>query len=117
MLALKKQPDGFGYLDAAQLIKHYMGLRRRFESGTGTPYRDGKIVLLYLYWEPSNAGRFDAFVRHREDVKAFSAAVGDDIVEFKSLTYADLWHSWDCSNDPLAKKHVNWLRSRYEFPI
>ncbi|HUT51626.1 MAG TPA: hypothetical protein VM325_20045 [Alphaproteobacteria bacterium] len=117
MVLLKKQPDRFSFLDAAQLIKHYMGLRRRYESGTGTPYRDGKIVLLYLYWEPTNAGQFDAFVSHRAEIKAFGAEVGDDIVEFKSLTYAELWDSWDSSSDPLAKKHVEWLRSRYEFTI
>jgi len=45
------------HLDVAQLIKHYLGIRKRYG------HKDTK-VLLYLYWEPENASALAEFGRH-----------------------------------------------------
>ncbi len=43
----------YRHLDAAQLIKHYLGLPNTF------PGRD--VTLLYLFWEPADAADFPGF--------------------------------------------------------
>ena len=48
----------YRYLDAAQLVKHSLGLMR------GCP----QAMLVYLYWEPRNWREFREFREHREEI-------------------------------------------------
>jgi hypothetical protein len=49
---LCRGPETFRYVDAAQLVKHYFGLKAWCERNGGR-----RATLLYLYWEPLEADR------------------------------------------------------------
>ncbi len=108
---VRKQPDHFGGLDAAQLVKHYLGIRR------SVPER--RKVLLYLFWEPQNAGSFSVFAEHRRSVAEFSGMVEGSEVEFQQQSYAELWASWASGASPAVKEHLDQLQKRYlvELPV
>jgi hypothetical protein len=75
-------------------------------------------VLLYLYWEPVNAGDLPEFDRHRDEVDRFSAAVAAANPAFVSMTYRDLWQLWASCVLPIwLQHHVAALRARYEIVI
>jgi hypothetical protein len=66
------EPERFQFLNAAQLVKHYLGLKRslaRLGRSHGT--------LLYLFWEPSDAADWPPFARHREEIAIFSEQLAD----------------------------------------
>jgi hypothetical protein len=97
-------------IDAAQLVKHYLGLRVRFDQRHRT--------LLYLFWEPANVQEVAAFRTHRKEVVDFAARVKDCDTRFAFVSYAELWQDW--------KRHCTWpgisahlarLEARYHFPI
>ena len=93
------------HLDAAQLVKHYLGLRKQFPA-------DRKVILLYLYWKPLNAANVAEYSRHAEDLERFQNAISDKgAVEFISMDYLQLWESW-AENDNLAE-HADLLQQRY----
>ena len=46
-LSLRAEPEQYLFLDAAQLVKHYLGLNHTY------PLK--RRVLVYLYWEAANA--------------------------------------------------------------
>jgi restriction endonuclease-like protein len=71
-------PVEFEFLDAAQLIKHVLGLKN--EAGTGE-YR-----LLYLWYDV--AGRAGA--KHTEEIERYSATALADGVPFSALSYQDV---------------------------
>jgi hypothetical protein len=64
---LRTNVDEFRSLDAAQLVKHYLGLSRCWPGK--------RLTLLYAYWEPKNASAFDEFVEHRKEVEKFCELV------------------------------------------
>jgi hypothetical protein len=64
------------YLDVAQLIKHYFGLRNTAE------YTRRNITLLYLFWEPENSSKFDLFQKHRDELNEFAYEVADTSIRF-----------------------------------
>lgn len=94
----------FALLDAGQLVKHYLGLANTF--------RQGPVLLLYLFWEPLNAGDFRVFADHRRELREFAEAVAGDRVEFKYQSYPELWREWDALGGA-ARQHVADLRKRY----
>lgn len=92
----------FGYLDVAQLTKHYLGLAKMFPVGP--------VALLYLFWEPSNAGEFHEFRQHRQELEDFARLVANDRVEFKCQSYPELWSAL---NSTPHRYHVRRLEARY----
>lgn len=68
----------FGYLHAAQLIKHILGLNREFGY---SHYR-----LLYLWYDALGKSGF----KHRQEVEEFSEIIRSDGVLFHSITYQEL---------------------------
>jgi hypothetical protein len=93
------------HLDAAQLIKHYLGLRKQF-------YGIQKVVLVYLFWKPLNAGSIVEYSRHEEDLQKFRSSVENAMgVQFISLDYLQLWDMWE-KNEQMAG-HVKLLKDRY----
>lgn len=107
MNALKAGPDQ--YLDAAQLVRHYLGLRNQPE------YQGKKIVLLYVFWEPENWRDFPEYRRHRDELAAFQEQVEDSAVSFVWTTYPELWNQW--TELGLYPGHVEELRRRYGLSI
>lgn len=96
-------------LDAAQLVRHYLGLRNR-------PGCLGKrVVLLYVFWEPENWADLPEYRRHRAELAAFSERVRDSAVEFAWISYPELWRAWESIG--FAPAHVRELRKRYSFPL
>jgi len=109
---LKAAPDTYRYLKAAQLCKHYVGLRHTLKG------RDLALFLLYLYWEPVNAQDLPPFRAHREEVQDFAGRVAGARLQFRAMSYADLWNHWEASPHwPGMKKHLHSLRDRYEIAI
>ena len=109
MQRLIKSPETYKCLDAAQLIKHAFGLLNC--------YPGRKLTLLYLYWEPLNTDDFPIFEEHRCEIAAFSEMIAGSPVGFESLTYNDLWSSWDKTAPLWLSKHLRDLRDRYAVTI
>jgi hypothetical protein len=110
---LEKTRDGSPqYLDTAQLIKHYLGLRC-LNNNEG--FVNHEITLLYLFWEPENWNDFDVFKNHRNEIESFTNQVKGSSVKFVAKSYPELWKEWGAQKDILV--HVENLRNRYYFPI
>lgn len=97
-----------GHLDRAQLVKHYFGLNEFRRGQQECP----KLTLLYLFWEPLNWNELKECRKHREEVGAFAQAVADSPIEFRWMTYNDLWEKWNAVPD--LKAHASHLKARYE---
>ena len=107
---LVEDPRRYRFLDAAQLIKHYLGLRRRF---TGRP-----VTLAYLYWEPTNAAEVATSVVHAAELAEFSRLVGDPSMRFIGMAYRTLWNDWAQRDQPSwLRAHVTALRQRYDVAV
>ena len=119
MLALQQGDHGYSRLDAARLIKQYMGLRSILDAlaDDDTPSVPGS--LLYLFWEPLNAARYEEFDEHHKELELFRAAVAGADIDFVAMSYLDLWASW--SRDDNAPKwlamHIARLHQRYSMRI
>ena len=108
---LKAEPGRFVHLDAAQLVKHSLGLRHTFPDVSQT-------ILFYVYWEPANASDFNEFIDHRQEISEFSEWVRGGDIRFESRSYPDLWQEWETKLSwPGAASHILALRERYEFEI
>ncbi len=110
MKTLMAEPRRYCYLDVAQLIKHAFGLAHCFPSS--------KPTLLYLYWEPRNAGAFGEFRIHQEEVSRFVEEVKGSQPQFVAASYRDLWDAWSHLRSPLwLRDHLIALRARYDIAI
>ena len=87
--------------NAAQLVKHYLGLRRRFQ--------DRPVTLAYLYFDLPRCAI------HAAEVREFTRRVSDPRVRFVAMSYRQLWDEWaDTRQPPWLVKHVAALRRRYD---
>lgn len=109
MLRLIEAPKAYGWLDAAQLIKHAFGLMRC--------YTDRHLTLLYLYWEPLNAIDYPLFGEHRREIAAFAKQIAAPRLAFEALTYCDLWSSWNETAPQWLRSHLRDLTNRYAISI
>ena len=110
--ALLDNPTKFIHLDAAQLVKHYLGIRNTF--------RDSEIpkVFVYLFWEPTNSAEIPEYQEHRKEVTLFSRAVQESGIRFMALSYEELWQYWyKRSRWGGMSAHIEALRQRYELSI
>jgi hypothetical protein len=91
----------FQYLNAAQLLKHILGLAQASV---------GQFTLLYLWYAiPSDESR-----QHEEEVKAFTDEIGSE-VDFRSLTYQELFASLQRDLGVEHAAYLSYLGERY-FP-
>ncbi len=118
MLALKAGTSSYARLDAARLINQYMGLSLLARAVGGEAGPAIPATLLYLYWEPLNAARFDEFDEHRAETRAFAKAVEGSRIGFAAMSYIDLWAAWGrgAAPDWLAM-HLARLHQHYSFRI
>ena len=119
MLALQRGEQGYSRLDAARLIKQYMGLRLMLDAiaADGTP--PPPASLLYLYWEPLNAARYGEFDEHQEEIERFQGAVAGADIDFATMSYLDLWASWagDDKAPGWLAMHIARLHQRYSMRV
>lgn len=90
----------FQYLHAAQLLKHILGLTRKF----GTRFK-----LLYLYYDVPG----DEATTHRQEVLQFKQTCLLDKVRFCARSYQDLI---DCLATRHRRNHpsyINYITTRY----
>jgi hypothetical protein len=96
------------HLDIAQLVKHYFGLRRFQMAANHQP----DLVLLYLFWEPTNWQDIAECKQHRNEVEKLAEQVAASAISFRWMTYPSLWQEW-MANPQLAE-HASNLKARYE---
>lgn len=102
--------SNYVHLNAAQLVKHMLGLLRT--------YPDKQATLIYLFWEPINCREWQTFGDHRDEVGRFARAVVGGPVLFRAMTYRHLWDEWSLQAGPAwLAAHVEHLRDRYEVEI
>jgi len=99
------------HLDVAQLIKHYLGLRKQYHS------QNCRKVLLYCFWEPVNWEEIDVFVNHRQEIKEFADKVEGTSIQFVSQSYIELWDEWEKQSAFNYKEHLEHLRKRYVISV
>lgn len=109
---LKSGPEHYTMLDAAQLMKHYLGLVKNANPG------DRQVVLLYVYWTPLNHAELAEYRRHEQEVGDFADRVKGSRVKFAAMNYNDLWDFWcqRCNWSGITV-HVRRLRERYAIDI
>jgi Restriction Endonuclease associating with ARP/Sigma-70, region 4 len=113
---LKRAPDLFNYLDAAQLVRHYLGLKT--QTGPGGVHAVKRAVLVYLFWEPANAPDLQACATHADEVRFFAQQVADPNLPFATSTYRELWSSWTRLASPTwLTTHAGLLETRYGVQI
>jgi hypothetical protein len=92
------------FLDAAQLLKHLLGLASETpEKGT---------ILLYLWYDAAT----DEAARHQREITRFAEAVAGDPVAFRAVSYQDVFSKLERT---LAEPQAGWLSylsSRYFSP-
>jgi len=107
---LIEDPRRYRHLDAAQLVKHYLGLKRRG--------RDRKTTLAHLYWEPSNADELLECAIHRAELREFEQQVADPAVQLLALPYPRLWRQWEHPRQPRwLRLHAGRLQDRYDVKV
>ena len=104
---LRRNPDYYAFFNAAQIIKHYLGLKSDLD---GT-IAGRTVTLLYLYWEPRDAEDHAVFRQHRAAVSAFSNGLEDETVRFEAASYPELWKHWLAATG--SNTHLTELHSRY----
>ncbi|MFQ5853519.1 MAG: hypothetical protein ACE5JU_23420 [Candidatus Binatia bacterium] len=107
---VRTNPFAYRYLDVAQIVKHYLGLRNTFPGQA--------VKLCYLFWEPLNSNEFEAFEHHRVEISYVQSLAEGSSVDLVAISYSELWQEWDHLNGPdWLPGHLSALRSRYELAI
>ncbi len=109
MCRLEDDPNRYGVLDAAQLVKHAFGLIHTFP--------DRNVKLLYLFWEPRNSRDHPFFAEHRRQVAEFARSVQDSSPAFDAMSHGDLWRHWSAAASPWLSAHIRNLQARYEINL
>lgn len=118
MRSLQNGENGYARIDAARLIKLYMGMRLLLEAAAGEAGRVAPATLLYLYWEPLNAARFEECDEHHAEIERFGKAVAGADIDFAAMSYFDLWADWARGTAPSwLPLHITRLHQRYSFRI
>ncbi len=99
--ALKRNPRQFRFLDAAQLIKHGLGIEQTAARQALSP------VLAYIFAEPAElAGKpiDPSDIRsHRAEIAAFAEMIGNGPVRFAAFSYRDWLETWP--DEPALTAH------------
>lgn len=109
MCRLEEDPNRYGFLDAAQLVKHAFGLIYTFP--------DRNVKLLYLFWEPRNSRDHPFFSEHRRQVAEFAKSVQDSGPAFDAMSHGELWRHWSAATSPWLSAHIGNLQARYEIHL
>lgn len=102
-------------LDAAQLVKHLLGIH----SNLASRRLPAPAKLILLYWRPSNPGRhaamFDLLASETAD---FAGRVGDQLVDVEAVGTNQLLDEWSHqAHDTRLAGRLRQLRARYDQPL
>lgn len=86
-------------LDAGQLLKHILGLARRFKPSA--------VTLLYLWYDVGGREAGE----HRAELARFEQAI-DPCVDFRALTYQHAFGRLETAGEPRSG-YLAYLRARY----
>jgi hypothetical protein len=100
---LRANPDRYDFLDAAQLVKHALGLL--------TCYGGRGLRLIYLYWEPRNSADWPECLRHRAEADDLANQVRRCSVRLQPMSCRELWEVWRRHGPP---PHLPYLLGRYD---
>jgi hypothetical protein len=75
---ISPKDNSFQYLHSAQLVKHILGLRKR--------YGKNRFRLLYLWYDCLGP----AGSKHREEIEVFTRIAKEDNIYFHALSYQEL---------------------------
>jgi hypothetical protein len=103
--------QSFKYLDVAQLVKHYFGLKHYAKT-----HDTKEIVLLYAYWEPKKSSTTyeSVYKNHAAELSRFKALIGNDHqVSFYYTSYRNLIENWSRIKDTKVQNHVTAFKNRY----
>ncbi len=106
---LVEAPNSYAHIDAAQLVKHYLGLRQTFPAD--------EVMLLYVYWEPENHDVDPLFASHRVEIAAVEERVMDSDIPLIATDYGTLWRQWEEIQTPWLDTHLRELERRYTIDI
>jgi hypothetical protein len=102
----------YAALDAAQLVKHLLGVHSAVEQKVLSP--SAKLVL--LYWRPSRPGTFGAlFDLLAEELADFAARFATDDIAIEGWPTCELLDQWEGS--ATLAEHAVRLRVRYDPPL
>lgn len=100
------EPSRYRFLDAAQLVKHYLGLKSTFGNTS--------VTLLYLYWEAADPESSPIFAAHRAELEDFADGLADQELDFAARAWPEVWEEWEQDRAvPWVEEHVAALKRRY----
>jgi hypothetical protein len=99
--------NAYDPLDAPQLLKHFLAAKR-----VAVEQRC-EVVLLCVWWEPTDAETHPVFAAHAAAAAELAAALRDPDVTVLPLSYPQLWAHWHAVGDRGLQRHVFHLRERY----
>ena len=107
-ICVKKIFPHFKRLNAAQLIKHLLGLFN--DNQNNDKIIKDNIRLVYLYYDvPGNIGE-----EHRKEIKEFSEVIKKDNIKFTPISYQELiFNLNNLLTDDNHKEYLNYINSRY----
>jgi len=88
------------HLDAGQLVRHALSLRREHD-------------LVLVCWEPANGDELPEVAAHRAEVARALERVGDARPRLHALSWARVLDAWA----PVWPDHVAALRRRYDVAV
>jgi hypothetical protein len=101
----------FALLDAGQLLKHFLAAKR------SALLSRRKIDLLYVFWQPVDAARYEIFATHRNEASLLAEQLDDEHVRLVPADYGRLWATWASSSDDDLRRHAQALMKRYEIRL
>ncbi len=110
LTCMEDRADGkhldYSRLDAAQLIKHLLGLMRNEKIGR----KKSRFSLVYLYYDaPGDKGAV-----HRAEIARFAELMASDRVNFKAVTYQDVMYNLNTILDYNShKEYLDYINERY----
>ena len=114
-LATEISPNNnkFRYLDAAQLIKHILGLKKNYDLPAAQGKRELRVkhnfYLVYLWYDV--LGR-DGFL-HQEEINQFASIAEKDNIHFKAITYQEVIANLSESFYEGNEAYCDYLTERY----
>jgi hypothetical protein len=112
---LRSGDVSYHWLDAAQLVKHLLGIHSALASARfGAP-----ATLVLLFWQPSDPGRHAPLFNELElEFVDFATRLDDQPVRLTALSTPDLLKEWSSSSSaPWLAEHAACLRKRYDPPL
>ena len=111
----------FRYLDAAQLIKHILGLNKKYNKSVDPSARNSseqtlkdatkkhEFYLVYLWY---NVPEEDGTV-HKEEIEQFAKIVAKDNIHFKHITYQEVINNLKRESYEGNEAYLDYLTDRY----